>query len=199
MFFIKNRRLFDLITCMCYDSARRCQMNDRLKKIRKTLQLSQRDFGGKMGITAPAISRLESGENAITERMILLVCKEYHVNEIWLRTGAGEMFAREDDDEISRLASEMHLDAFAIRALRAYQKLTPAHREVLEVAIAALVSEYIVEGEQEEYFRAQKKQTSQNDGLPPGAISQYTIEEHDRLIEEIAATILEKRHMKESS
>lgn len=68
-------------------------MNNRLIEIRKAFSLNQSDFGKRLGVTGPAISRWESGERSIPESAIILICRNYHVSETWLRTGAGEMFA----------------------------------------------------------------------------------------------------------
>lgn len=67
-------------------------MNERLKSLRKTLQLSQEEFGKRLGVTNAAISKLEAGINQITEQMIRAICHEFNVDYIWLTTGEGEMF-----------------------------------------------------------------------------------------------------------
>ena len=67
-------------------------MNSRIKEIRKALNISQADFGKALGVTAAAISRIESGERGITEQMTLSISREFNVNEKWLRTGEGEIF-----------------------------------------------------------------------------------------------------------
>ena len=64
-------------------------MNERLKKIRKSLSLSQEAFGAKLGVTGPGISKIESGDRNLTEQMTLSVIREFNVNENWLRTGEG--------------------------------------------------------------------------------------------------------------
>lgn len=72
-------------------------MNTRLHHLRKLLKLSQEDFGKRLGVTGASISRLEKGERNITERMILSACREYNINETWLRYGKGEMFLPIED------------------------------------------------------------------------------------------------------
>lgn len=67
-------------------------MNERLKLLRKTLQLSQDDFGKRLRVSNTAISKLEKGERNLTEQMILSICREFNVNEEWLRNGTGERF-----------------------------------------------------------------------------------------------------------
>ena len=67
-------------------------MNERLKKLRKTLGLSQENFGKRIGVTKTAISRAEAGLNSISHMSIKSMCREFGVNEEWLRTGSGNMF-----------------------------------------------------------------------------------------------------------
>ena len=55
-------------------------------------------FGEKLGVTKTAISRLEKNERNVTDQMIKSICREFHVDYIWLTTGAGEMF--QDSDEV---------------------------------------------------------------------------------------------------
>lgn len=67
-------------------------MNERIKELREALGLSQEALGARVGVTRGAISRLENGTNSVTASMVLAVCREFNVNEEWLRNGAGEMF-----------------------------------------------------------------------------------------------------------
>lgn len=68
-------------------------MNDRLKDVRMFYELSQEEFGNKIGIRSRAhISSLEGGTRNITERIVSDVCREFGISEQWFRTGEGEMF-----------------------------------------------------------------------------------------------------------
>ena len=67
-------------------------MNERIKDLRKALGLTLEKFGDALGVTKTAISRLESGERGVTEQMFKSICRDFEVNEEWLRTGEGEMF-----------------------------------------------------------------------------------------------------------
>ena len=74
-------------------------MNNRLRKIRKERHLSQEEFGKKIGIESRAhISALENGNRTITDRIIKDVCREFSVNEEWLRTGNGDMYKAPNDE-----------------------------------------------------------------------------------------------------
>lgn len=64
-------------------------MNERFKEVRKTLGLTQSEFGKSLGISNTAISKIEKGENNVSESNIISICREFGVNEEWLRTGVG--------------------------------------------------------------------------------------------------------------
>lgn len=87
-------------------------MNERIKKIRNSLNISQTDFAQKLSVSRSAICKMESGENYPSEQTIKLICNEFSVNEDWLRTGNGEMFkSRTKEQEIGAFFNEtMELD-----------------------------------------------------------------------------------------
>lgn len=87
-------------------------MNIRLKKLRKELSLSQEAFGKRLGITGAGISKMESGDRSITEQMILAICREFNVNEDWLRNGIGNMFLDFAEDEFVKAAALLSDDPF---------------------------------------------------------------------------------------
>ena len=68
-------------------------LSKRLVKIRETLKISQDELGTKIGISRFSVSNYESGKRNITERVIKDICREFDVNEEWLRTGEGEMLS----------------------------------------------------------------------------------------------------------
>ncbi len=84
-------------------------MNNRFKQIRLEKNLSQEEFGRKIGIESRAhISSLESGNRNITDRIVNDTCREFKVNEDWLRNGTGEMFKKIPvEDETAVYVSEL--------------------------------------------------------------------------------------------
>lgn len=60
--------------------------------------MNQSDFGKRIGVTGSAISMWESGDRGIPESAILSICREFCVNEVWLRTGEGEPFLATDPE-----------------------------------------------------------------------------------------------------
>lgn len=80
-------------------------MKERLKALRKELHLTQQEFADRVGISRGNIGAYEVGKNAPSDAVISLICREFHVNEEWLRTGNGEMFVKETpDEEFMRMA-----------------------------------------------------------------------------------------------
>lgn len=76
---------------------------ERVKEVRKSLNLTLEKFGGKLGVGKTAISKIEKGENNLTEANIKAICREFNVDYIWLTTGEGEMFVESDDDFFERI------------------------------------------------------------------------------------------------
>ena len=68
-------------------------IRDRIRALRKALGLNQKEFAQRLGMKSTTLSMIEVGDNALTEKNIKLLCMIYNVNENWLRTGKGEMFA----------------------------------------------------------------------------------------------------------
>lgn len=66
-------------------------MDDRIKELRKYLKLTQQEFGERIGVKANTITSYESGSRTPNNSTILAICKEFNVNEDWLRTGEGAM------------------------------------------------------------------------------------------------------------
>ena len=75
-------------------------MNERIKLIRLELGFSQEKFGKPLFLKKSGLSLIENGKNAVTEQVIRAICREYNVNESWLRTGEGEMFLKTSRDEL---------------------------------------------------------------------------------------------------
>ena len=116
-------------------------MHERVMNLRNHLKMSQEEFGKKIGLTRFTISNLESGKRNITERVIADICREYRVNESWLRTGEGEMFREDDASILGELVSKYDLDDLDRRIVESYLKLPPAHRAVFKRFIAGLAVE----------------------------------------------------------
>ena len=104
-------------------------MNTRVKTVRKSVGLTLGKFGERIGITASSVSAIEVGKNNPSEQTIRAICREFGVNEIWLRTGAGEMFRPEEEsEELARNLKRLmngRPDSLARRAVRVLLRYEP--------------------------------------------------------------------------
>ena len=111
-------------------------MNERVKELRKTVDLTLEKFGKRLGVGKTAISKIEHGENGVTDQMIKLMVKEFGVSENWLRTGDGEMFLEFDRaDAIAKLADDIMTevpDSFKSRLVTALAQMTDEQWKLLE-------------------------------------------------------------------
>ena len=115
-------------------------MNNRMKDARIASGLNQADFGAKIGVTAAAVSRWESGDRNIPDSAIRSICREFGVREEWLRTGAGDMKAAgEWADELKAAVERLFADDSAefqqalISALLQFDPHGPEWRIVEEI------------------------------------------------------------------
>lgn len=96
------------------------KLQTRLKEIRKYLNLTQSEFGKGIGISQGGYGALETGVRSLTDRTISQICQTYNVNEDWLRTGAGDMFADRTPALIERMKDELALSDQEIEILTVF-------------------------------------------------------------------------------
>lgn len=65
-------------------------MHERIKQIRKNNEMTQTEFGAKIGVKGNTITNYETGLRNPSEAVIKAICREFDVNELWLRTGQGD-------------------------------------------------------------------------------------------------------------
>lgn len=80
-------------------------INERIKKLRKSLELTQQEFASRIGMKRNSIALIENGRNT-SEQTIFAICREFNVNEEWLRAGSGEMFKASPTKTLDALAEE---------------------------------------------------------------------------------------------
>ncbi len=93
-------------------------MYQRLKDIRKALGMNQTDFAKKLGLSQSTLALIEVGKRNFSEKHIKMICSTFGINEVWLKTGKGEMF------EVSPYEKEF---------LRILDELTPDTQKFLLV------------------------------------------------------------------
>ncbi len=94
-------------------------IGERIKKVRQAKSLTQQKLANIIGIKQNSIALLESGKRNPSDQTLLSICREFHVNEAWLRTGEGEMFLPEAE---SLLLEDASLDEFDRSLLQSYIK-----------------------------------------------------------------------------
>lgn len=83
-------------------------MNIRLKQLRKSLGLTQQSFADKIGMKQNTIAQYEMGRTTPSDAIIFSICREFNVNESWLRTGEGDMFVpMTKSEEISEFVGNL--------------------------------------------------------------------------------------------
>lgn len=108
---------------------------EKIKEIRKHLGLTMEKFGERLGVGKTAISNIENNNRNLTDQMTISICREFNVNEDWLRTGEGEMFEPLSRSEtIAKFAGELMKDeddSFRRQLVEALTQLDEKEWEVL--------------------------------------------------------------------
>lgn len=112
------------------------KLKDRFKELRKELNVTQQEFADKLKISRNFVAQIEMGSKVPSDRTIDDVCREFNVNEEWLRSGTGEPFQPENkNDEISKLFGNVLKssdDDFKYRLINALAKLDDSGWDNLE-------------------------------------------------------------------
>ncbi len=121
-------------------------IGDRIKRVRKYLDLTQREFGERIGLKGNTIAQYELGRNNPVDSALSLMIREYNINEEWLRTGEGEMFKAAPTDVLDQLASEYNLSNASYIVVEKFVNLKPEKRnELIEFFLE--VSKAIIESD----------------------------------------------------
>jgi len=117
-------------------------LNERIKKLRKALNLTLEVFGNKIGISKSAASKIEKGKSGVTERTIKLICQEFGVDEDWLRTGKGgdsAMFREENRHIVERLSEEYKLTDLEKAIVTSFLELNQEARNAIIEYVEKLI------------------------------------------------------------
>lgn len=116
-------------------------MNSRIRKLRRSLDLTQADFAEKIGSTANVLTHYETGRRNPSRSVINNICKTFNVNETWLRTGEGEMFTETPETTLDALAKEFNLTELELRIISKYLHLNENDRMVIQKWIQSIFEE----------------------------------------------------------
>lgn len=120
---------------------------ERIKEIRKANSLTLEKFGERIGMKKSSVSQLENGINSVTEQTLISICREFNVNERWLRIGEGEMFIRlSEDEETANIVQNLLGSStggfynIVLEIAKSYKKLSPTSQKALDELADTLLS-----------------------------------------------------------
>jgi transcriptional regulator with XRE-family HTH domain len=108
-------------------------IGSRIKELRNQLTMTQQEFADRLGIKRNTVAQYEICRNEPQEAVINLICREFNVNETWLRTGEGEMF--NDMSRADRLSSEFG------RLMRISMSENPTEGERLKLKLISFLAQ----------------------------------------------------------
>lgn len=126
-------------------------MNERVRELRKTLNLTLEKFGERLGVGKTAISSIEHGVNNLTPQMIKSICREWNVSYLWLTEGEGPMFLELDaDTEIAKYTTDLLEDTDSLTAamiksfiIAFYQKFDDKSRKICDDILRETLEHYL--------------------------------------------------------
>lgn len=118
-------------------------MKNRILKIRKDSKLNQEDFGLRLNLTKNYISLIETGNRIPSDRTISDICREFNVNEDWLKNGTGDMY-KEKDGSFSELLVELEDsdDDFIKSLITVYMGLDEDSKSALRKIAKGMAEKY---------------------------------------------------------
>ena len=124
-------------------------MRDRIKNVRKHFDLTQIEFGNRLGLKGNTITNYETGLRIPSETVIVAICREFNVNREWLETGKGEMFIANESDTLKKISARYNGSDTFRAVLDAYVQLDPTEQDAIERYID-LLAQAIASGQSPE-------------------------------------------------
>lgn len=106
-------------------------LGERIKKVRKSLNLTQQDFSIRFGSTQNSLTGYETGRRNPSNAVINNICKEFNVNEHWLRTGEGDMFVEADTFSLDEVMRNRGATDLELQLIKTYFSIEPDTRVIL--------------------------------------------------------------------
>ena len=105
---------------------------ERVRKIRKSLEMTTEAFGNKVGVQRSAISKIEKGSVNLTEQMAKSICREFNVNLDYLTHGNLPMFSDLPKTILDDLCIQYNCDSLDRSIIECYLKLTACERQTIK-------------------------------------------------------------------
>lgn len=160
-------------------------MHDRIRMLREDKGLSRAAFGEKLGVSGDVINNLERGRVEAKDHIIKLLCAEYSVNEVWLRTGNGSMYIEPDTFSLDNFVKRHGATDLELQIVKTYFELDPETRKMLVehfrnglasslATTPAVSSEEITVEEAEELYKKSVLSSAHNTGFTASSITSDT-------------------------
>lgn len=115
-------------------------INERIKHVRKSLDLNQGEFGERIKLKQGAISKMEQDGSTVTDQNIRMICETFNVTETWLRTGEGPQQRETREALLSKLAEQYSLSPDGVDIIRAVLSLSPSEWDAAVGIIRSLAT-----------------------------------------------------------
>lgn len=124
-------------------------MKNRIKEIRKNNRLTQVEFGEKIGVKGNTITNYENGLRTPSDAVIFSICREFGINEGWLRTGTGNML-QPFQDRFSFYLGQIKAgdDDFIKDLIETYMELDQISKDALRSVAYGMAEKFKKKGEQ---------------------------------------------------
>lgn len=102
-------------------------INDRVAQVITSLGLTKTAFAARLNITQPTVSQICSGRCGVSDRTVSDICEKFGINEVWLRTGVGEMkLPMPLDQQLAQIFADVQIsDDERARLVKAFASLPP--------------------------------------------------------------------------
>lgn len=110
-------------------------MKSRIRQVRKDAGLTQVEYGKRLGVAGNTVTNYENGMREPSNAIIAAICREFNVNEEWLRTGKGSMYVEMSRAELAAniVVSALNTnDEFILNTFIALGQLSPAEWELIK-------------------------------------------------------------------
>lgn len=115
-------------------------IGQRIRILRKELNLTQVEFGERIGLKQAVIGQMENNTRNITDRTIASICEKFNVRKEWLCEGSGNIFIETESSLISQLVNEFNLDILDRKIIECYLRLAPSQRMAVKEYVNSLIS-----------------------------------------------------------
>lgn len=103
-------------------------INAKIKELRKSSGLNQKEFASKIGLTQRGVSHIEQDGHNISDVSIKAICHEFGINEAWLREGTGPMRVQKDTFSLDQFAKDRDMSQTELQILKIYFEMDPKIR-----------------------------------------------------------------------